>query len=184
MKNTRVIAISGASGAGKTAVIKQLASKFNSPYLLFDDYTNADTYPDDMKKWYESSANVSEIQTPGLVSALENLISKSSSQFIFVEEPFGRERDSMKLLIDYVVLLEQPLELCLARIMQRQIEHSKFNSFKPIADFLEKYHDHMRDIYISAVNQVRGGSDLNINDVASIKDITIIISQWLKSHAN
>ena len=34
MPNTKVVAISGASGAGKTTIVKQLASKFDCPFLL------------------------------------------------------------------------------------------------------------------------------------------------------
>lgn len=63
MNSTKVIAISGASGAGKTTIVKQLAEAFNSQFLLFDHHANADTYPEDMKKWLESGANVSAIKT-------------------------------------------------------------------------------------------------------------------------
>ena len=119
MSNTKVVAISGISGAGKTSIVKQLASEFNCPFLLFDDHTDKDTYPQDMKCWLIKGADVSFIKTPKFVSALVSLLSNNRSQYIFIEEPFGKERDAMLPLIDYVVLLDQPLELCLARIIRR-----------------------------------------------------------------
>ncbi len=50
MSSTKVIAISGASGAGKTTGFKPLAKAFNCPFLLFDAYTDKESYPHNMKK--------------------------------------------------------------------------------------------------------------------------------------
>jgi uridine kinase len=184
MNNTKVVAVSGASGAGKTTIVKELANEFDCPFLLFDAHTDKSTYPQNMKNWLKNGANVSLIKTPKFVTALENLISKNDSRFIFIEEPFGKERDSMSSLIDYVVLLDQPLELCLARIIKRHTEQPNSDSICSISNYLDKYEDHFREIYISAVKQVRNKSDLIFNEVVSIKDTTNYISNWLKSNAN
>ena len=186
MKNnkTKVIAISGVSGAGKTAAVKFLANSFNCPYLLFDDHTDIHTYPQDMKCWLNNGANVSLIQTPKFVSALQTLRSTNNSCFIFIEEPFGRERNSMALLIDYVVLLDQPLELCLSRIIKRHTDNllgKSSASLNSIAIFLDKYHDHFREIYIKAANKVSLNCDLIISGNISIKETTSSISDWLKN---
>ncbi|GAC19992.1 nucleoside/nucleotide kinase family protein [Paraglaciecola arctica] len=122
MNNIKVVAVSGASGAGKTTIVKELADEFDCPFLLFDAHTDNSTYPKNIKNWLKNGANVSLIKTPRFVTSLESLISKNDSRFIFIEEPFGKERDSMSSLIDFVVLLDQPLELCLARIIKRHTE--------------------------------------------------------------
>ncbi|WP_340678970.1 hypothetical protein [Paraglaciecola sp.] len=182
MNNIKVVAVSGVSGAGKTTVVKLLAKEFDCPFLLFDDHTDKSTYPKDMKNWLQNGANVSLIKTPKFISSLEILISKSNSRFIFVEEPFGRERDSLSALIDYVVFLDQPIELCLSRIIQRHADNP--NSKCSISKYLNKYDDHFRDIYVSTANQVRKNSDLVFNEVLSIKATANYISNWLKSIAN
>ena len=184
MNNTKVVAVSGASGAGKTTIVKQLANEFDCPFLLFDDHTDKSTSPQNMKNWLENGANVSLIKTPKFVSSLENLISTNSSRYIFIEEPFGKERDSMSSLIDYVVLLDQPMELCLARIIKRHKEKPNSDSICSISNYLDKYEDHFREIYISAVRQVKNNSDLVFHEVVSIKDTTNYISNWLKSNEN
>jgi uridine kinase len=184
MNNTKVVAVSGTSGAGKTTIVKQLANEFCCPFLLFDDHTDKSTYPQNMKNWLKNGANLSLIKTPKFVTSLENLISKNSSRFIFIEEPFGKERDSMSSLIDYVVLLDQPMELCLARIIKRHTEQPNSDSICSISNYLDKYEDHFREIYISAVKQVRNNSDLIFDEVVSIKDTTNYIGNWLKSNAN
>jgi uridine kinase len=90
----------------------------------------------------------------------------------------------MSSLIDYVVLLDQPLELCLARIIKRHTEQPNSDSICSISNYLDKYEDHFREIYISAVKQVRNKSDLIFNEVVSIKDTTDYIANWLKNNAN
>jgi uridine kinase len=184
MKNTKVVAISGASGAGKTTVVKQLALQFDCPFLLFDDHTEQTSYPKDMKNWLTKGAKLSLIQTPKLVNCLQNLKVNSGSRFIFVEEPFGRERDAISPLIDYVVLLDQPMELCLARIIKRHTEYSHSDSMHFIATYLDKYEDHYRDIYLSAVSQVRNNADLICQEVVPIKELTNEISHWLKNNTH
>ena len=89
MDRVKVVAISGASGCGKTSTVRQLSSDFCCPSLHFDDYVHKFSYPQNMKKWYENGSNVSEINTPDMINALRQLI-EGNHLYIFVEEPFGR----------------------------------------------------------------------------------------------
>jgi uridine kinase len=87
----------------------------------------------------------------------------------------------MSTLVDYVILLDQPLELCLSRIIKRHIDHPHSDSLDSIASYLDKYDDHLREIYIYAANKVRNNCDLNIKQVTSIKITSNIINSWLKN---
>lgn len=98
MNNTNVVAISGASGAGKTSVLMELANEYGCPFLSFDDFTDGNNYPENMQNWLINGANAFLIKTPKYTASLQNLISKKSDSFIFIEEPFGKERDSLSPL--------------------------------------------------------------------------------------
>ncbi|TMP83142.1 hypothetical protein CWB73_02780 [Pseudoalteromonas phenolica] len=178
MQRTRVIALCGVSGAGKTSVIKRLAEAFNSPTLLFDDFVEPNTYPLDMKAWLQGGADVSQIKSPRFTKALSELKVHSDSPMIFIEEPFGRERAEIAHLIDYVIMLDMPMEVCLSRVIQRHLKHSNDLS-TTLSNYLRKYDDHLRDVYIAAGNQVRQSSDLIITNVGTIASIQSIISDWL-----
>ena len=183
MNNTRIIAVSGASGAGKTTIVKHLATHFNTTYLCFDDFIEADTYPADMKEWLVQGADLSLIKSPRFTQRLEQLKLTSGSRFIFIEEPFGRVREPMSHLIDHVILLDLPMKLCLARIIQRHIHRAKSDEVNSLLAYLAKYEDHLRDVYISAVDQVRQSADLTVNEVLSVEETTRFIQKWLKRYS-
>jgi len=121
MNCVKVVAISGVSGCGKTSVIKQLAKDHSCPYLLFDQFSDEHTYPKNMKQWLADGGDVSAIKSPQFVRSLTELRQQSDRQLIFIEEPFGRQRAEIAGLIDAVVLLDQPMEICLSRVIMRNI---------------------------------------------------------------
>jgi uridine kinase len=180
MNNCQVVAISGVSGSGKTSIVKKLADEFNCPFLLFDDHTDKSTYPQNMKLWLNNGADVSLIKTPRFIDSLQDLVSTNASGYVFIEEPFGKSRKEISSLIDYVVLLDQPLELCLARIIKRHTDPLNVSSLDSIDHYLNRYLDHFREIYLTTANQVRNHCDLAISDVVSAKETTHCISRWLK----
>jgi len=181
MNKPQVIAISGASGCGKSTLIKRLTTDLNCTSLIFDDYVDSDTYPQDMKIWLAHGADVSLIKTPRFTYALKQLIMTTKSPFIFIEEPFGKQRKQISALVDKVILLDLPLEICLARLINRNISFNADNSFKLIADYLVKYEDHFRDIYLETVTQVRQNSHLIMKGVDSVEKLSAHVEQWLHS---
>lgn len=181
MRKTKVVAVSGVSGAGKTTIVEQLAKEFSCPHLLFDDFVTQNSYPQNMKAWLANGANVSLIKTPEFANAIKALVAENRCTYLFIEEPFGRERDVISPLIDYVILLDQPLELCLARIIHRHTDKPGTNSINSISAYLDKYCDHFRDIYLTCANQVRRNADLVIKEVLSVQDTTSCIGNWLKN---
>lgn len=181
MQRARVIAFSGVSGAGKTSVIKCLAEAFKSQTLLFDDFVEPNTYPEDMRAWLQEGADVSQIKSPRFTKALSELKAQCGSKVIFIEEPFGRQRAEIAHLIDYVIMLDMPMEVCLSRVIQRHLKHSN-DPATTITNYLRKYDGHLRDVYMAAANQVRQSSDLIITNVDTIASIQSTISDWLHNN--
>jgi len=180
MKQTKVIALSGVSGAGKTSVINCLAKEFNSPILLFDDFVAPNTYPLDMKAWLHDGADVSKIKSPRFTKALSELKTQCGSPMIFIEEPFGRERAEIAHLIDYVIMLDIPMEVCLSRVIKRHLTYSN-DPTKSLSNYLRRYDDYLRDVYIRVSNQVRENSDLVLNQVEPSSKLATMITQWLEA---
>lgn len=181
LSSSKIITVSGASGSGKTSVVRRLAVQYDCPYLLFDEHLDKNSYPENMKHWFEVSADVNAFKTPKLIDALTQLKATGHQKFIFVEEPFGRQRDAIAPLIDSVILLDPPLEICLCRLIKRNLEYHEGELPSSIVQYLANYEDHFRDIYLECVNEVRQNCDLVIEQNDTIDLAIQSISQWLET---
>jgi uridine kinase len=89
----------------------------------------------------------------------------------------------MSVLIDQAILIDIPLEICLARMIKRNIRLNRENSLTLIPKYLNNYEDYFRDIYREAVQQARKNCDLIINDVNAVEVMSKCISKWLQSRS-
>ena len=113
--------------------------------------------------------------TPLLFPRKEQMIHAAS--FILLEEPFGRQREALKPLIDYVILLETPLEIALARRLLEVPEIPYFaknpdEGYQTMLAYLRSYlHQSVRDMYIALLEQVRQHCDLVLDGTKPIDEL-------------
>ncbi|RVU42049.1 hypothetical protein EOE67_02365 [Rheinheimera riviphila] len=185
INNLTIIAISGASGSGKSAVIEQLALMLNCNYLHFDDFIDAESYPASMRSWLDAGADPAVIRTPRLVTALQQAIAETerkpcAPQFLLLEEPFGRQRPELAALVDKVVLLQPPLAICLSRVIQRNLtQNTPADAAAQIQNYLQRYDDYLHQVYQATVLQVAANCDLLITDHGASTTIATTIANWL-----
>lgn len=157
-----VIAISSVSGGGKTSLVIKTAELLNATMVFFDDYADSSQYPKDNKKWLEDGADVNEWKTPQFardVAALRKGESITAprdgriiqpSEYIVIEEPMGRERAEMAPHIDFVAVIDIPLEIALARRLIRDMD------FFDIKDIDAASRDQLTTGFKKLINYVRG----------------------------
>ncbi|TMP35842.1 hypothetical protein [Pseudoalteromonas rubra] len=180
MRKTVVVAISGASGSGKTSLVNVLAARFGCPSVMFDDYVDARSYPRNLQQWHSDGADVSKIKTPAMNEVLEQSIARRP-EYLFVEEPFGKARASIGPWIDYVVLLDLPLALCLSRVISRHFVQRQSHSPRALGGYLIKYQDHLKEIYADTVSMVRSNCDLSITQDLPVEVCADKVADWLRS---
>lgn len=194
-----VIAISSVSGGGKTTLVKKSAALLKGTTLFFDDYASVSEYPSDFKQWVADGADVDEWKTPQFAQDLaalkrgESIVSPLNgasiqpSEYIVIEEPMGRKRAEMAQYIDFVVVIDTPLEIALTRILLRnfisgsleemeqatreqlaaRLEHIVNN----LRGFLDGYVYFARDSYIAVQEQAKENCDLVLNGLLTVDEL-------------
>lgn len=144
-----VVAVSGTSGAGKSAVVEGIASALalsgrHAVALHFDDYADVSQLPEDLVDWMERGANPDEWRTERLVTDLVTRMDGADPDtVILVEEPFGRARTPMRNLSDLAIHIDLPLGISLARRLLRDFVPESGELDEPgtaqLRDYLAQY---------------------------------------------
>ena len=205
-----VIAVSGYSGAGKSTVVSRLAKVLNGSALYFDDYASRRDFPDDLIAWLKDGGNPNVVSAPLLYQHLVQLRNGQPielvkgggwgkeygikpvkevqfimpSRLIILEEPFGRERDEIKDLIDMVVYLDIEPEIALGRRVLELVHYLK-NDPEVLLNFLDHYlfdylYRGVRDMFIEVGKKVKSNSDLIIDANQNVEDIVIELSNEIR----
>ena len=185
---TFVIAIAGHSGAGKSTLIEHLRSRLGEANALsLDEYESATTYPP-ASQWIADGADPNEFLSPQFdadIRALKNGKSVNHpetkkeirpNRFLIIEEPFGRGREALRDLIDFVVYIDTPLEVAYIRKISRK------NDFLPweadpdvfiahLRENMEWYLQIGRTFYLAVAKRVLENCDLIVDGTLSTEQI-------------
>lgn len=175
--STFVIAIAGTSGAGKSTLIERLVERLgNANALTLDDYQDSSVYPP-VREWLAAGADPNQFQTPQFLADAFALKQGKSiihpvtrevvkpAPCLLLEEHFGRARNPMRELIDFLIYIEIPLEIAHARKILRK------NEFLPWEDhpdlFIRNLREHLfwyinfgRDFYLAVKSSADKDCDL------------------------
>lgn len=143
-----VIGVSGISGAGKSSLINDLAASLKATTLFWDDFDPISKYPQDYIKWHETSKNYDEWVYDALAKTLKTLKSGQKvicpatqkelhpTPYILFDAPLGYCHKATGKYIDYLVLLDTPPDIALARRLLR--DQNKGNLIQDLQEYLER----------------------------------------------
>jgi len=192
-KKNIVIAVSSISGGGKSTVVHKLVELLdNSVALFFDDYETPDTYPKNPAVLLDRGADFNVIKSPLLAQHLYALKSGQPvihpktgkavppAKHIIFEGPLGRAQHETGQYIDFLVFIDTPLEVGLARRLSRGISGKECEKMsredltkqlKSIDWLAENYLAWMRRSYLVQLDTVKPASDLILNWEQSPDDL-------------
>jgi uridine kinase len=186
-----VIAISGASGVGKTTLAQKVADMLGDAVVLrFDDYQPVATWPADLAKWAEEGKQLDAWEIPQLLDDLKALRNRQAislpagqgevkpAKFVVLEEPSGRVRAGLREVVDFVVLVEVPLEIALAR---KVVEYLSFclkelppeklpEAMQGLIKYYSQYALH-REYYLTLIERVRQDCQLVLDGTQTIDEL-------------
>lgn len=153
-----VIGVSGISGAGKSTLIKRLAKTLQVTFLIWDDYDEISQGPEDYVKWYGSSKNYEDWVYDDLADTLKKLKAGQKvicpatkrelhpTDYILFDAPLGYCHKATGKHIDFLICLDTPLDIALARRLLR--DYRSHPEPQKILEELNDYLSRSRPLYI------------------------------------
>jgi uridine kinase len=194
-KQSFVIGISSVSGGGKTAVTKRLAQLLqDSVTLCFDDYDDTNLHPENRQIWLKEGADYNVWKTPVLTEALKSLKSGnampspvdgstiSPARFIVFDAPLGRAHFDTGRFIDFMVFIDTPLDIAMARRLLRDIpaEQGSEEIIKSLKKNLSSYLNGGRLLYLQFQQQIKEKCDLILDGCLTVDELAGAIYMRIK----
>lgn len=202
-----VIVISGSVGSGKSTIAAVLSKKLGDAAVLhFDHYGQYVEWPQDLTRWMNEGADPSGIKVPKLKDDLLSLLDGKTitdplngntitpAKFIILEEPSGRERQEIRDIINLVVYIDVPQDICVIRMIERAIDMKIWHSKKTFEAEPKEYlvpqlnsvalwitqYQYARSMYIQVSQIVKENSDIIIEGMKAVNEIVSDIQRKIK----
>jgi uridine kinase len=116
-----VISVAAPPGGGKTTLARMICAKLpNAAIVHFDDYeTFTKRNPGEIEAWLGRDAPFAEITAPKFGEDLARLRTGGAS-YVVVDAPVGRAYPATAAMIDFLIFIDTPLDVALARVIKAQ----------------------------------------------------------------
>ena len=196
-KSGFVIGISSVSGGGKTAVARKLTQLLQDAVMLcFDDYDDTTVHPEDLRAWFTAGADYNVWKTPRLTNDLLSLTTGNcitspvdgsnipTAKYIVFDAPLGRAHADTGRFIDFMVFIDTPLDIAMARrIMRDFTTHTKKGteySVECINAHLSTYLNGGRLLFLELGNQIKGNCDIVLDGHLTVDELAATIHKRLR----
>lgn len=199
MPQPYIIALSSYTGGGKTTLARYLASTLKATSLFWDDYDEAGfmTHPKDFKSWLDEGADNNAWKVPRLAEDLaklkrgETIISPidgsslTPTKYIILDAALGYANEEMGRYIDFLVLIDTPLDVAMARRILRDYfageETLTTEQMKTLKADMESYLEFAREAYLNMDKTVKPQADLLVDGTLPIEVLAEQILEKIKS---
>jgi uridine kinase len=122
----------------------------------FDDHPVE--MPPDLPAWLADGADFNLWNAPELEAKLAT--ARSGDGLVLFEAPLGRRHQGSGEFIDYLVFIEVPLEIALARFVRRELSG---DGPSILPEYIDAYETLARDVYQEQLKQVMPEADLVVD---------------------
>ena len=183
-----VIGISSPSGGGKTTLTRRVVELLpQAVAIFFDDYDFDTIHPESFRKWLEQGADYAAWKTPQLAADLQKLRDGQSivspvdgstispAKYVVFDAPLGYAHPETARLIDFMVFIDTPLDIAMARRLLRDFPSTSDAGFNRRIDCLQaqlnSYLDYGRLAYLEMDQQIKPGCDQVVDGARPVDEI-------------
>ena len=185
IKRHFVTGISSISGGGKTVVTRRLAELLpDAVTVCFDDYDCTNVHPENLEAWLIEGGDYNAWRTPVLTKDLQALTTGNSivspkngaevlpAQHVVFDAPLGRAHHDTGRFIDFMVFIDTPLDVALARRVLRSMANDPANeAAKSIEVELTWYLNGARALYVEFQDRIKRECDLVLDGCLSVDEL-------------
>lgn len=187
-----IVCLSSPSGGGKTAVTRRLGQLFStSVTLYFDEYDDigegANIHPASLEQWQRDGRDYNAWQMPGLLGDLALLrngqpirspVAKTilaPRPIVFLDNSLGRANSTLRPYCDFMVYIDTPLDLAMARRIQRDYFGDNpldaQSTLDQIHAMTASYLTWAREAYLDQYRQVKPLCDLVVDGCLPVDEL-------------
>ena len=195
---TIVVGISSPSGGGKTTVARRVAEMLKDTVsIYFDDYDCDNVPPVDLRQWLQQGADYNAWKPLRLTNDLRKLKAGEPIEspidgttihprrYVIFDAPLGYAHAETGAFIDFMVFIDTPLDMALARRLLRDLALEPTASANVALDSVESkltaYLDYARDAYLEMDKQVKPGCDLVLDGRCSVDELAQQVASAMKA---
>ncbi|MEO8202769.1 MAG: uridine kinase [Betaproteobacteria bacterium] len=199
-RGVQVVGIAGPVGAGKSTLVRALAAALgDTTTLQFDHFERMTERPiEEVMRWMRDGADLDQVPVPGLADALEALkagraatdpLTRAQLQpaaCVLFETQFGRRHTASGREIDFLVWIDVPLDVALARKVRQLLRVATAGDAQGARAFLPWLEGYL-DNYLGVVGEllrvqretVAAGADLIVDGQAAPQEMALRVAQAL-----
>jgi len=156
----KIIGIQGVSGSGKTTLTHALGKVLSATTLFWDDFDSISTSPSDYVEWFKTSKNHNDWKYDALAETLRSLKEEQSlicpatkrkltpTKHIIFDAPLGYDHKATGKWIDFLVFLNTPPDIALARRLYRDYQPNAKRNDNDILEEIFDYLESTRPVYM------------------------------------
>lgn len=186
-----VLALSGIPGAGKTTLTRLLLKTFSHARAVHHDHFQTITRMshDDIRSWFARGADPNEFTLTELADELTRQAQirpdDQRRPLVIFETPFGRLHRTTGPFIDFLVWLDLPLDVALARATLsflgrvQPAEAAKFVKWQ--TQYMLNY-PVIRPMYLDQREKILPFTDLVLDGNKTLDELVALVKEALKPH--
>lgn len=154
-----VVGVAGVPGAGKTTLVAALARSLpGAAALHMDSYENMTRLPiDAVARWFRDGADIDAFALADLEAELARRRQAAGGPVLF-ETQFGRAHRATGRHIDFLIWLDAPLDVALARSLRAVLARGARPDW--LQGYLDNYLGTVRELLEMQAARVAGAADL------------------------